>query len=225
MTDTPRSPQPTSWTDLADSYDPRPVLESQRRFEGHIWDVVTEKVNLGEGGVVERDLIRHPGAVGVLPMDEQGRVLLLRQYRHPVSSFLWEPPAGLRDVEGEPPLLTAQRELAEEAGLRAGSWHVLVDYFNSPGGTDEAFRCYLARGLEEIPAEERHEPEGEEIGMQQQWVPLPTAVQLVLAGRLHNPHAVTSILAASAAAGTGWSSLRPGDADWPEGQRRVQRGA
>jgi ADP-ribose pyrophosphatase len=141
---------------------------------------------------------------------------MLRQYRHPVRAFLWEPPAGLLDVDDEDPLDTARRELAEEGDLRADEWHVLVDFFNSPGGSTESFRCYLARGLHPVPEAERHQRHGEERDMQTAWVPLDTARDLVLAGRLHNPTAVAGVLAACAARDAGWSTLRPADAPWPE---------
>ena len=183
---------------------------------GLVWDVRRDEVELGDGQVVTREIVVHTGAVGVLPMDERGQVLLLRQYRHPVSSYLWEPPAGLLDVPDEDALVAAQRELAEEADLVAADWYVLVDYYNSPGGSTEAFRCYLARGLTDVPVQDRHEREHEERAMVPVWVDLDEAVSLVLAGRLHNPHAVTGILAARAARDSDWSTLRPGDAPWPE---------
>jgi 8-oxo-dGDP phosphatase len=82
----------------------------------------------------------------VIALDEMDRVLLIRQYRHPVGMWLLEPPAGLLDVTGEQPWVTAQRELAEEAGYEARTWAVLVDLLNSPGGSSEAIRVFLARG-------------------------------------------------------------------------------
>jgi 8-oxo-dGDP phosphatase len=146
-------------------------------------------------------------------------VLLLRQYRHPVRHELWEPPAGLLDVAGEDPLLAAQRELAEEADLVATEWAVLLDWFSSPGGMDEALRCYLARGLTEVPHDERHTREAEEHGMPTRWVPLDEAKDAVLGGRLHNPAAVVSILAAWTSRAGGWATLRPADAPWPQHPR------
>lgn len=192
------------------------VRSSNLVHHGMVWDVRRDEVELADGQVVTREVLVHTGAVGVLALDEQDRVLLLRQYRHPVRSYLWEPPAGLLDVPGEDPLLAARRELAEEADLTADEWHVLVDYYNSPGGSTEAFRCYLARGLHDVPEDERHDREHEERDMVPAWVDLDEAVRLVLAGELHNPHAVTSVLAARAARDAGWSTLRPADAPWPE---------
>src|SRR6202012_5179419 len=95
----------------------------------------------------ERPVVSHPGAVAVPALDEASRVLMIRQYRHAVGYQLWEIPAGLRDVDGEPLLATAQRELREETGYQARDWHVLVDPFTSPGFTTERVRIFLARGV------------------------------------------------------------------------------
>ena len=192
------------------------VRSSELAYHGMVWDVRRDEVDLGDGQTVTREVVVHTGAVGVLVLDEQDRVLLLRQYRHPVRSYLWEPPAGLLDVDGEDPLIAARRELAEEADLTADEWHVLVDYFNSPGGTTEAFRCYLARGVHEVPEPDRHDREHEERAMVPVWVDLDEARDLVLAGRLHNPTTVTGVLAAVVARESGWATLRPADAPWPE---------
>jgi 8-oxo-dGTP pyrophosphatase MutT (NUDIX family) len=192
------------------------VVRSDTVFTGLIWDVRRDTVDLGNGQTVVRELIVHPGAVGVIALNAADEVLLLRQYRHPVSSYLWEPPAGLLDVAREDALACARRELFEEADLWADEWHVLLDFHNSPGGSTESFRCYLARGLHEVPVGQRHERDGEERDMASAWVALDQARDLVLGGRLHNPAAVAGILAAAAARTAGWDSLRPPDAPWPE---------
>lgn len=194
----------------------RRVLDSAVVHHGVIWDVVSDTVDLGPAGTVRREYIRHPGAVGVLALDDEDRVLMIRQYRHPVRRELWELPAGLLDVPGEPALEAARRELAEEADLTADRWDVLIDWFNSPGGMNEALRLYLARGVHEVPHHERHAREAEELGMPIRWIPLDEARDAVLAGRLHNPGAVVGILAAHAARDAGWSTLRPAEAPWPE---------
>ncbi len=193
-----------------------PVHGHDLIHRGMVWDVVRDTFDLGEGGVVRREYLRHPGAVCILALDEQERVLLLRQYRHPVRMALWELPAGLLDVDGEPPVVAAQRELAEEADLQAARWDVLIDWFNSPGGMNEALRCYLARDLSAVPEELRHTRTAEEIDMPLRWVPLDEARQAVLTGELHNPGAVVGILGACAARDAGWTTLRPADAPWPE---------
>lgn len=202
--------------DVADERVEPTVRASERVFDGLVWDVRRDQIELADGQPVTRDVVVHTGAVGIIALDDDERVLLLRQYRHPVASYLWEPPAGLLDVAGEEPLAAARRELAEEARLRAERWHVLVDFFNSPGGSTEAFRCYLARGLSPLPPEYRHDGQGEERNMPTAWIDLGRARELVLAGRLHNPTAVVGILAASAAREMGWSTLRPAHAPWPE---------
>ena len=112
-----------------------------------------------------------PGAVAVAVLNDNNELLMLNQYRHPVRMNLWEVPAGLLDIDGEDPLVAAQRELAEEADLQAETWNALTDYFSSPGATSEAGRVYLARNLSELPAEERSERTEEEAEMTYRWVP------------------------------------------------------
>lgn len=205
----------SGWTEpVRDAVATYPVSSTVTRFKGRVWDVQTDVVTIGEH-TVERDFVAHTGAVAVIPLDEQDRVYLLRQYRHPVAMYLFEPPAGLLDVDGEDPWLTASRELAEEAGLEASVWNVLVDFFNSPGGSSEAIRVYLARGVSERADGRIHTGEAEEIDLPGCWVPLDDAVRLVLAGEIGNPTAVVGILAASEARRREWQTLRPVDVGWP----------
>lgn len=194
------------------------VLTSRVLHSGRVFDLVSEDVDLGEGGTVTREFLRHPGAVAIVALDAQERVLLIRQYRHPVRAYLWEVPAGLLDVPGEPLLDAARRELAEEADLRADTWHTLVDYCTTPGASDEGLRVFLARDLSEVPVTERYERGEEELGMQTAWVPLEQAVQAVLSGALHNPSAVVGILAAHAARADR-RALLPADAPWSVPER------
>jgi 8-oxo-dGTP pyrophosphatase MutT (NUDIX family) len=200
---------------LEDRLEPRPVLEARTVYAGMIWDVVRERVDLGEAGPVEREFVRHPGAVSVVALDGHDRIALVQQYRHPVRVLEWELPAGLLDVGGEPPWLAAARELHEEADLAAGRWDVLAEYFSSPGGMDEALRVYLARDLSPVPEDERHQREHEEHGMPLRWIELDEALGAVLAGRLHNPSTVIGVLAAHASRELGWTTLRPHDTPWP----------
>nr|WP_205707819.1 NUDIX hydrolase [Kineococcus vitellinus] len=211
-----------SGEELADAPVQRALVSTEVVFTGHVWDVVREQVQLPDGGTVVRDVQRHPGAVTILALDDDENVLFVRQYRHPVRRELWELPAGLLDVAGEPPLQAAQRELAEEADLLASDWAVVVDWFNSPGGSSEGNRIYLARGLSAVPAQQRHAREDEEKDLVPVRVPLEQAVQAVLAGRLANPGSVIGVLALQAARAGGWASLRPADTPWPGGLIRPQ---
>jgi 8-oxo-dGDP phosphatase len=194
-----------------------PVVSSTELLRGRLVTVRADKVRMPGSNVAEREVVLHPGAVAVLALDEDGRVLMIRQYRHPVGRLLWEIPAGLRDVAGEPLLATAQRELLEEASYRARDWRVLADYYSSPGFTTERLRIFLARDLELVPAAERDfVPEDEETQLVPAWLPLDDAMRKVLAGDLHNGAAAVGILAGYAARSEGFDRLRPGDA--PEEQ-------
>lgn len=189
------------------------VVASAERFAGRVIAVRTDTVDMPGGVTADRDYIVHPGSVAVLALDDEDRVLLIRQYRHPVRRLLWELPAGIRDVPGEPLVECAARELAEEAAYRARTWHTLVDLYTSPGMTNERIRIFLARDLEPIPDEEntyvRHH---EEADMPAVWIPLGVAVGKVLSGMIHNSPAVAGILAAYAASADGFKGLRPADA-------------
>src|SRR5215470_12433640 len=186
-----------------------PVKGRPRRARGAFVVLRTDQVRMPDGDVAPRDVVEHPGAVAIVALDDVGQVLLIRQYRHPAGHFLWEIPAGLRDVPGEPPHLTAERELREETGYAARTWHVLTDCYTSPGISTERATVYLARGLAEIPDAERGPPlRHEEALLQRAWVPLDRAVQLFLAGELHNGVTAVGILAAYAARHGGFAKLR-----------------
>ena len=194
-----------------------PVVASAELVRGRLVTVRTDKVRMPDDELAERDVVIHPGAVAVLALDDAQNVLLIRQYRHPVGRLLWEIPAGLRDVAGEPPWATARRELLEEAGYRARDWRVLADYYTSPGFSTERLRVFLARDLELVPEAERDfVPEAEEAQLLSAWLPLDEAVRKVFAGDLHNGVAALAILAAYAARSGGFDGLRPADA--PEEQ-------
>lgn len=185
------------------------IRGSQTPFRGKKTSVRTDDVVMPDGSVVTRDYQVHPGSVAVLALDGEGRVLVIRQYRHPVREKLWEIPAGLLDVPGENPLHAAQRELYEEAHVKAEDWRVLTDVYTTPGGCDEAVRIFLARDLSEA-AGERFEVEDEEADMELARVPVADLVRGVLAGELHNNCLVVGVLALVAAErGDGLDALRP----------------
>ncbi len=180
--------------DVAHSY---PVHNRQLQFTGAKWSIWSDTVDV-DGDVVIRDVLRHPGAAAAAAIDELGRVLLIRQYRHPVGAFMWEIPAGLLDVSEEQPLECAQRELLEEAGVTASTWEPLLDLALSPGGTSERIRIFLATGLHVDPDSRPHTGEAEEKDLPQRWVPLREAVAACLDGSIGNATAVGAILALAA---------------------------
>jgi 8-oxo-dGTP pyrophosphatase MutT (NUDIX family) len=188
------------------------IVSTETAFEGKIWNVRRDVFRYN-GEEITREYVDHTGAVGILAMDEDDRVLLIRQYRHPVRHRDWEIPAGLLDQHGEPPLIAAQRELSEEADLQAGEWNVLSDVFTSPGGNDEAIRIYLARDIRSTGSEFARE--AEEADIEVRWVPLDEAVEAVLQRRVHNAPLIIALLAARAAREQGWSTLGAANEPWP----------
>lgn len=168
------------------------VLQSDVAFAGVVWDIRRERFAYGDG-TLTREFMEHPGAVAVLAVDAEDRVLSIQQYRHPIQMRNWELPAGLLDVEGEPPLEAAQRELAEEADLVAADWQPLITMHTSPGGSDEVIHVFRATGLSAAP--EVFARDSEEADIVVRWVALETAVDAVLAGRVHNGIFQAAVLA------------------------------
>ncbi|MEU7136115.1 NUDIX hydrolase [Streptomyces sp. NPDC046261] len=184
-------------------------------FTGNKTSVRTDTVVMPDGTTVTRDYQVHPGSVAVLALDDEDRVLLVNQYRHPVRQRLWEIPAGLLDVPGENPLHAAQRELYEEAHVKAEDWRVLTDVYTTPGGCDEAVRIFLARGISDVEGD-RFAVEHEELDMRIDRVPLALLARGILAGELHNNSLVVGVLSVLAAlSGDGLDALRPAEAPWP----------
>jgi ADP-ribose pyrophosphatase len=197
-------------SDLTESW---PVAATDVVAKSNIVTVRRDSVRMPDGQEAERDVVEHPGAVAVLAVDDDDRVLLIRQYRHPVSRLLWEIPAGLRDVPGEPLVETAQRELLEEAGYIAAHWQVLADIFTSPGFSNERLRVFLAMKLTRVPDAERdYVPNHEEAHLKIEWAPLDVVVSRFLAGELHNGVTAVGVLAAYVARQGGFAGLRGTDA-------------
>lgn len=206
---------------LSDVPGARPVVDSTVAFRGKVWDVVSDRVDLGDAGsdaatseVVQRDYVFHTGAVAIMALNPAGEVYLVRQYRHPVAAETWEPPAGLTDAAGESPLASAQRELYEEADLYAAQWDTLVDFMTSPGGSSEGIRIFVARDLSEVPPEVRHVREHEERDMEGRWVALADILSAIWAGTVGSPTLVTGALALDAARRADWATLRDAHALW-----------
>ncbi|HEV7210805.1 MAG TPA: NUDIX hydrolase [Blastococcus sp.] len=172
------------------------VLSSEKLYEGHVITLRRDTVAMPGGGSSVREVVHHPGAVAVVALDDDDRVVMLRQYRHPVGARLRELPAGLRDEDGEPPLATAQRELAEEAELAAERWSLLTTTYSTPGFCDEMVLVYLAEGLRPAERPDGFAVEHEEADMTVERLPLTEAVQLVFDGEIRNAIAVIGLLAA-----------------------------
>lgn len=203
--------EPASWT----------VENHEVRATGRVCDFVDDTIVTPVGETIERQYVTHPSAVGIIALDDEDRVAVVRQYRHPVRMILVEPPAGLLDVDGEDYLAAARRELAEEAMLAADDWRVLVDIFTTPGGCQENLRIYLARSLHPAPRPDGFVLEGEEVLMKASWEPLDDLVDAVFAGSCQSPTLVAGVTALALARATGrLDDLRPADSPWPTMDRR-----
>jgi 8-oxo-dGTP pyrophosphatase MutT (NUDIX family) len=158
-------------------------------------DVVRRPRAPDDEGPFTRVVLEHPGAVVILAVDDDERVLCLHQYRHPAGMRMLELPAGLLDKPGEEPGLAAQRELREEAGLAASDWTALVSAYSSPGITSELIHYFLARGLRQ---EGRGDftPAHEEADMDTVWVPFADLLAACLEGRVHDAPVLVAVLTA-----------------------------
>ena len=202
--------------ELADEPFAVEIRSSDVVFEGRVWNIRHETFDYGDS-TIARDYVDHTGAVAVLALDERGRVLLIKQYRHPIGARDWEIPAGLLDLDGEPPVVAAQRELAEEVDIVAERWDLLCDFATSPGGSNEAIRVYLARGVSD--AHHVFDREDEEADLEKRWVDLEDVVDAVLHRRVANSILSLAVLAAHAARERGWSTLGDAESPWPRHPR------
>lgn len=170
------------------------VHDSEVLIESPILTVRRDRLSMPGGNTGTREVVEHFGAVAIVAFDSAGRIPLVRQYRHSVGTRLWELPAGLLDITGEDEVTGAQRELEEEAGLRADSWVVLVDLITSPGFCDEAVRVFLAQDLVEVS---RPEAEHEEADLTMEWFSLEEAKAMIFSGEVVNGIAIAGIMTAS----------------------------
>jgi len=156
---------------------------------------VVRRPGAGDEEPFTRVVLEHPGAVVILAVDEEEQVLCLRQYRHPARMRMLELPAGLLDVAGEEPQAAAERELLEEAGLRAGSWVPLTSVYSSPGISSELIHYFVARDLSESDRGD-FVAAHEEADMETLWVPFEDLVAAVLDGRVQDAPVLIAVLTA-----------------------------
>lgn len=181
--------QPTTPPDGFDVVDSRVAYASR-------WTTVrVDTVAMPDGRTSEREIVEHLSAVGAVPLDGDGNVILLRQYRHAFGRRYLELPAGKLDVDGEDPAAAMQRELAEEIGMTAGSLRPLISYTNSAGWSTETTHVYLATELQDAPRPDDFELTHEEADMEVLRVPLAEAVQMVRDGRIVDSKTVIGLLA------------------------------
>ena len=171
------------------------VVGEDEIWSGHLLSVGKTAVRGPDGQLLEREVLHHPGAVGVLPLHDDGTVTLVTQYRAALDAEVIEIPAGVRDVDGEPSARTAERELVEEAGLAATQVEHLITFHNSPGCSDEAVDVFLATGLTEVDDDRQGI---EEQHMTVARVPLTEAVAMVHDGRITDAKTVLALLLTAA---------------------------
>jgi ADP-ribose pyrophosphatase len=167
------------------------LISSRTVYRGPAFCVTTDYVQEPGGVSVRRDIIHHSGSVVILAVDDSGptpHVLLERQYRYAAQDYLWELPAGRID-SGEKPLPAARRELLEETGYTAAHWRRILHFYASPGFVAETMSVFLATGLRAGQAK----PEPDEI-IHKHMVPLPTAVRMVMTGRIRDAKTISSVL-------------------------------
>lgn len=183
---------------LADTPDAWQVARSETILDSSYLSLRSDVIVDPTGAEHTRAVVAPNGAVAVVALDADDRLLLVEQYRHPMGSRLLELPAGTLDVEDEAPLEAARRELAEEADVVADSWTSLLDLAMSPGHSTERIEVFVATGITAVPDADRTTREAEEAGMTQWWLPFDEAVTAVLAGRVTDAKTVAAILAVQA---------------------------
>jgi ADP-ribose pyrophosphatase len=165
-------------------------LSRHLAYQGRSIAVWQEEVELPNGAVATLDVVRHPGASCVVPVEDDGRVLLIRQFRHAAGGTIWEVPAG--KLDGDSPERCAAKELEEEAGRRAGRLERLGEIWTTPGFTDERIHLFAAFDLTEVPhAREEHEV------IEVVPMPLEAALDLIWSGELRDAKSALALLHAA----------------------------
>jgi ADP-ribose pyrophosphatase len=196
MTDHPSLPgrlgDGTSLRDVAAAWQ---VSESETLYTSAYLNLSVDSIVDAHGAQHPRTVVQPHGAVGIVAIDDDDRVLLVEQYRHPVRRRLLEIPAGILDVAGESAAEAAARELAEEADLRAEHWESMLSLFATPGYSTESWQVFRAGGLHPVPKADRTKREAEEADIIQWWIPFRDAVAAILDGRIRDAMTVSAILA------------------------------
>jgi 8-oxo-dGDP phosphatase len=170
------------------------VEETAVTHDGQLSRIRVDTVRMPDGQTADREIVEHPNAVAVVPLADDGTVVLLRQYRHPVGASLLEIPAGKLDVEGEDPTEAIRRELLEETGLAADEVEELATFHNSAGWTDEQTTLFLARGLHPADKPEGFAAEAEEAHMEMVRMPLAEAVAQAERGAITDAKTLLGLL-------------------------------
>ena len=157
-------------------------------YNGKIFDVVLEKVTLPNGAIKDREIVRHPGAAAMVPLLDDGKVVLIKQYRHAVGEFLWEIPAGTLEQDEEA-IECAQRELVEETGYEASNFDKLAEILPAPGYTDEHIHIFMATGLRSV---EQKLEDDEVLGLQP--TALETALEMIMKGEIQDAKTIAGLL-------------------------------
>ncbi|MGA8987664.1 NUDIX domain-containing protein [Aeromicrobium sp.] len=199
MTAHPRLPgelaDPTTLSDSAQSW---PVSSSDTKYDSPYVALRVDTIVDPAGGEHDRAVVQPNGAIAVLAIDDEDRVLLVEQYRHPVGRRLLELPAGTLDVVGESTVDAAARELAEETDVVAENWESILHLYATPGYSTEGWEVFRATGLSALPDEDRTTREAEEADMMQWWLPFDQVVESILAGRIADSLTVAGVLAEQA---------------------------
>jgi 8-oxo-dGTP pyrophosphatase MutT (NUDIX family) len=195
MSEHPTLPGRLAESGVADSQVSWPVPHSEAVYDSAYIGLRLDTIADPSGDEHVRAVVSPHGAVAVVALDDDDRVLLVEQYRHATGRRLIELPAGTLDVEGEGELDAAKRELAEEADVVAASWEPLLDLAMTPGYSSERIQVFVATGLSAVADADRTTREAEEADMAQWWLPFDDAIGAVLQGRISDAKTVAALLA------------------------------